>query len=234
MATEKRLDPLEEIERDIKRAWIAAVVAGSATLLFVLFSISGVMKTEGIGAGQFVDVVILLGLALGLRRRSRVCSILLLSYAILNEIDAVASGLRPSLFAPVTLLHLLFIYYWFGGMRAIFAYHKRLSGTAISAGPGNTQSALFSLPLRHPPESLSDETRGVDKKYVSPALASSKGSFVETAPAREMLFVDVAGTENGPFSLSQIKALISVGTIPVDTQCRREGSPDWFPVKTLL
>ena len=86
MSKPKAQTPEELIEKHIQRAWIAAVISASMTLLLVLLAIGGVQILAGLNAWGLLDVVILSGFAFGIYKRSRVCAILLLAYAVFNEI----------------------------------------------------------------------------------------------------------------------------------------------------
>ncbi len=108
----------ETIEKHIKRAWIAAVVSASMTLLLVLLSIGGIQIIPGLDVWAIIDAAIIAGFAFGIYRRSRVCAFLLLVYAVFNEVYMISDGNKPS---P---LRIIFIYYYFRGFLAAIAYHK--------------------------------------------------------------------------------------------------------------
>lgn len=136
------VDPIEKAAKHIKRAWIAAVVSGSVMLVVVLVTISGTQIMRGLDAWAFLDVVILFGFAFGIYKRSRTCAILLTAYAFVNECYMIANDQKPS---P---LRLIFIYYFFRGILATFAYHKlsTLISTAVTALPLVTPKANIPPP----------------------------------------------------------------------------------------
>lgn len=227
MATKIQLSPQEKMDKAIKRAWIAAIVSGCVTLLVVFLSFGGVTIIEGFSAWGLIDVVILLGFAYGIYKRSRICIILLLSYAIFNEIYTVASGIKPS---P---LRIIFMYYYFRGMLAIFAHHKQLSQDNIVASQ-DTQRTDPNRLTEQPADPLRTVARALDERYAPPPPPPQRSPVAETPTHQQCYFVYFAEAVKGPFSMEQIKALLSFTTVSLETQCCKEGTQDWFPLNQLL
>lgn len=108
-----------EIQKKIKQAWIAGAISGSMTLLFTLLAISGT-KAAGFNAWNFIDVVLIFGLAFGIYKKSRACAVLMLVYFVVSKIlIAIETGSVSG-----TVLAIIFIYYYAQGIAGTFAYHK--------------------------------------------------------------------------------------------------------------
>lgn len=109
----------EEIAKKIKNAWCAALFSASVTLIFVILAISG-NSVLGISAWESLDVVLILGLAYGIYKKSRTCAVAMLVYFIGAKIilfsqTGSASGLA---------LAVVFVYFYFNGILGTFAYHR--------------------------------------------------------------------------------------------------------------
>ncbi|MYN02925.1 hypothetical protein GTP41_12520 [Pseudoduganella sp. DS3] len=108
-----------EVQKKIKQAWIAGAISGSMTLLFTLLAISGT-KAAGFNAWNFIDVVLIFGLAFGIYKKSRACAVLMLVYFVVSKIlIAIETGSVSG-----TVLAIIFIYYYAQGIAGTFAYHK--------------------------------------------------------------------------------------------------------------
>ncbi|XLZ70596.1 hypothetical protein ABT364_01135 [Massilia sp. SR12] len=108
-----------EIQKKIKQAWIAGTISGSMTLLFTLLAVSGT-QAVGFNAWNFIDVVLIFGLAFGIYKKSRACAVLMLVYFIISKIIiAIETGSVSG-----TVLAVIFIYYYAQGIAGTFAYHK--------------------------------------------------------------------------------------------------------------
>lgn len=108
-----------EVQKKIKQAWIAGAISGSMTLLFTLLAISGT-KAAGFNAWNFIDVVLIFGLAFGIYKKSRACAVLMLVYFVVSKIlIAIETGSVSG-----TVLAIIFIYYYAQGIAGTFAYHQ--------------------------------------------------------------------------------------------------------------
>jgi hypothetical protein len=111
----------DSILRDIRNGWIAAVVSGSVTLVYVVVAIYGV-KVYGITAWELVDVGLVFALAYGIYRRSRVCAVLLIVYFVYAKAYLLLEG------APASSLVIgaIFLYFYVRAALAAFRYHRLL------------------------------------------------------------------------------------------------------------
>ena len=125
LITQHKGEDTDAFSKDIKRAWIAAVVSGSVTMVFALIAIGGTELVPGVNGWALSDVAILFGLAFGIYKRSRTCAVLITVYAIFNEIYLLSAGTLH------TGLQLVFIYFYVRAIFATFAY-QRLHNANIS------------------------------------------------------------------------------------------------------
>lgn len=109
----------EEVLKQIKTAWIAAVVSACATLLFTVLAISGT-EIAGFSAWQLLDVVLVFGLAIGIYLKSRVSAVLMFAYFVGSKIIFMVQTGAPS----GLLMGLIFSYFFWQGVSGTFAYHK--------------------------------------------------------------------------------------------------------------
>lgn len=149
MEKQNQLSPQEKIDRAIQRAWIAALVCGGITLVVGLIAIGGTQLVPGFNGAIVLDAVILLGLAFGVYKRSRICATLLVGYAAFNEVYMISIGMDKS-----PALRLIFIYFYVRGMFATFADHKQPSPEGISVTRATTQKHSFKFTIRPSGESL--------------------------------------------------------------------------------
>lgn len=117
----------EEILGKIKGAWVAALISASITLVFILVAISGT-KIFNFDAWALFDVLLMLGLAFGIYKKSRACAVLMLSYFIFSKISLLAAG------APVSSLPMavIFLYFYWQGVVGTFRYHAFLKNSSPS------------------------------------------------------------------------------------------------------
>lgn len=109
----------EAVQKQIKQAWIAGTISGTVTLLITLLAISGT-KAAGFNAWNFIDVVLIFGLAFGIYKKSRACAVSMLVYFVVSKIlVALETGSVSG-----SVLALIFIYYYAQGIMGTFAYHK--------------------------------------------------------------------------------------------------------------
>lgn len=108
----------------IMNAVTAGVICGIITLIVTLISIMGA-KILDFDVWNLFDVALIFGLTYGIYKNSRVCATLMLIYYMIDKIYAAFT-----LSKTPSLLSILFIYYFFQGMRATFAYHRLLQQKA--------------------------------------------------------------------------------------------------------
>ena len=118
-------DPLESIampeavERDIRNGWIAALISGSVTLIFVLLAMGGTSLYE-LDAWGLLDAALVFAMAYGIRRRSRTCAVILFLYFIQAKILPLTAGAGAASI-PVALV---FLYYFGRAVLGTFRYHR--------------------------------------------------------------------------------------------------------------
>jgi len=106
-------------EKHITRAWMAASIQAGLTLILGGLAAVGVFVTPGFDAWVLLDAAILAGLAYGVWKRSRICALLLLTYAIANE---VYLALQET--SHFSIIRLIFIYFYFRGTIQLFREHR--------------------------------------------------------------------------------------------------------------
>lgn len=183
MAKQKQLTQQERVDRAIKRAWIAALVCGGITLVVGLIAIGGMQLVPGFNGWVLLDSAILFGLAFGVYKRSRICAILLVAYGAFNEVYMISSGIdKPH---P---LRLIFIYFYFRGMVAVFAYHKQLSQQSVSVPADITQTTASGSSSNQPVNLMKTVGHdGLDSlKPLRGALAESEAGKVGNEPTLSM------------------------------------------------
>jgi hypothetical protein len=99
--------------------WITAAISGLLTAFLAWKS------AASLGPANFVDAALLLGLAYGIFRKSRVCAILALIYYLINQ--AARVRLLHGAIAPGDLLigATIFISLYAIGIIGTFAWHRR-------------------------------------------------------------------------------------------------------------
>jgi hypothetical protein len=110
---------MEEIKKHVNYAqqtgWLMAILA----LTFSLLSLVG-NSIGGVSIWGLIDVAAIVGLTYGIRRYSRVCTIILLLYLLVNAtMYAMESGKTANLG-----LAAVFVYFLMQGIRGTFAYHR--------------------------------------------------------------------------------------------------------------
>lgn len=109
----------DEILKKIKGAWVAGTVSGCLTLLTTLASVAGA-PIAGFNAWNFLDVVLIFGLAYGIFKKSRACAVSMFVYFVISKMLVFkATGQFSG-----AVMSIIFIYYYAQGMAGTFAYHK--------------------------------------------------------------------------------------------------------------
>ena len=114
--------------KHVKHAWVAGVVSAGVGLLFILIAASGstVVAELGVDWQGLVAVVVILGLAFGLYKKSRICAVLMFVNFVGSKIIQWATTGNVS----AVPLAILFGYFFFQGIRGTFAYHSLSKQTA--------------------------------------------------------------------------------------------------------
>ncbi|MHC4292672.1 MAG: hypothetical protein ACYSTX_00125 [Planctomycetota bacterium] len=111
---------IEKALKAIKTAYIAAFISATLTLIASLAAFAGHTLGGLISPWMFLDAVLIYVLALGLCKKSRICTALILLYWIVVKIMAFAqNGTLGSI--PIALL---FTYFFVMGVAGTFYYHK--------------------------------------------------------------------------------------------------------------
>ncbi|WP_454831653.1 hypothetical protein [Pseudoxanthomonas wuyuanensis] len=110
----------EEITRHIRYGWIAAVVSGTLTLAMTLIVILGQSEDALLGIWNFVDVVLIFGLALGIYRSSRIAATLMFGYFLLSKILIMMETGKPD----GLVLSIVFLIFYFRAMLSTFRFHS--------------------------------------------------------------------------------------------------------------
>ena len=109
---------LSEARDHVGKAVFFGVISAVATLILSLVGYSN--HGFKVGKGSLLDVLLIAGLTWGLSRYSRVCAMLLFAYFLISKIYiGVKSGWSGGSF-----LSLIFLYYYFQGIRGTCQYQK--------------------------------------------------------------------------------------------------------------
>jgi hypothetical protein len=98
---------------------MAASIQAGLTLIMGVLAAAGFLVAPGFDAWMLVDATILAALAYGVWKRSRICVLLLLIYAIGNE---VYLALQET--SHFSILRLIFIYFYVCGTIQLFREHR--------------------------------------------------------------------------------------------------------------
>lgn len=112
----------DDVLKKIKTAWIAAVVSGSLTLVFTLVALMG-NSVMGITGANFIDVVLIFGLAYGIYRKSRTCAVIMLVYFVISKILQMAQAGAPN----GIILAIVFTIFYVQGVIGTFKYHSLMA-----------------------------------------------------------------------------------------------------------
>src|SRR5262249_21211070 len=114
---------------EVRAAWIAGVVVAAVTVFGIL---TGLLPKWAI-----LDVLITLGLAFGIYRRSRVCAVLMLGYFIANRVLAVSTFHRPP-GIEAFFLAVAFIF----GVHGTVDFHRNLEQARFREQTGTSPDIL--------------------------------------------------------------------------------------------
>lgn len=111
----------EKALKYIKSAWMTAIACSLITLLGVIISILANSNFLGLSLDALVDVVLLLGLAFGVYKKSRVCAVILFIYFVLGKIYMLSSG---AINRGAIMMSIAFGIWFFQGIIGTIHYHK--------------------------------------------------------------------------------------------------------------
>ena len=136
-----------EITGKIRGAVIAGLVAAGFQAVLVALALSG-SQSLGVDAWGVIDLAILLGLAYGVYRKSRICAVLLLLFFLLGRIMFMIESGKPN----GLLVTAIFLYYYGRGVMGTFEYHKFVSDPKrLAAQDAELQARVSAIEaLRNP------------------------------------------------------------------------------------
>ncbi|WP_291584007.1 hypothetical protein [Clostridium sp. UBA6640] len=111
----------EKALKYIKSAWMTAIACSVITLLGMLLSILANSDFLGLDLYSLVDVALLLGLAFGVYKKSRVCAVILFIYFILDKLYMLSSGVVNR---GAIMMSIAFGTWFFQGIIGTIHYHK--------------------------------------------------------------------------------------------------------------
>ncbi len=116
---------LESAKSAITGAWMAGLVVGILTLIWGIaaFYFAGGGSRQAMIA-IFVNVAILFALAYGVRRKSKICSVLLALYFVFLMTWKTASWVQSQTVPLGILSDFIALLLCLNGVRGTFAYHK--------------------------------------------------------------------------------------------------------------
>jgi serine/threonine-protein kinase len=130
--SEQDVEVPDDVLKKIKHGWVAALFVAGVILVITLVVMSGT-EIIGFSAWKLFDVALILGLAFGIYKKSRVCAVLMLVYFIAFKILIMAETGRPS-GIPMALV---IAYFFWQGVSGTFAYHKfKKQKFALTTGRG--------------------------------------------------------------------------------------------------
>ncbi len=118
-------------EARIDRAWYAAVVAATLTIILGLMNLAAFHSITAWDIAVFTDAGIVLGLAWGIAHRSRVAAVLLLAHLALTVFVFIRGGafgyalIATGLFGPLYGM----------GLHGALTYHRLHAATQTTIGP---------------------------------------------------------------------------------------------------
>lgn len=116
---------LESAKRAIKAAWVMALISAGITVVLTAVYASGGTLAD-VDFWNWVDIVVMLGGAVGIYLKSRVSAAAVLVYYTASKLIA---WLTAGAFIGVPI-SLIFIYFFFQGFRGTVAYHQLHDSTA--------------------------------------------------------------------------------------------------------
>jgi len=105
----------------IAHAFHTSLIQAGLTLIVVIICTLGLIKCASYSLMNLLDVVLILGLGFGTKRKSRVCATLLFVYQVCNLILSCTSERGVA----IGIVALMFAYGYFRGMMGTFVYHRR-------------------------------------------------------------------------------------------------------------
>lgn len=130
------ISSFEEAERQLDRAWYAAVFAATFDFVIGAMAILGTRSFSAPAALYAARVVLMFGLAYGISRRSRGAAVILLVAGILRTgFDLTLGGMVR------VAIGIVFIYLYARGVQGAFAYQRLCAEGSAPVAPSGPASA---------------------------------------------------------------------------------------------
>ena len=110
----------EKILKKIKGGWIAAIITGSVTIIFMMIAIITGAMGNLFSLWTLIDVVLVFALAFGIFKKSRTASTIMFVYFVWCKIWLVSQMETP----PSPIMSLVFLYFYLQAMIGTYQYHK--------------------------------------------------------------------------------------------------------------
>ena len=117
-----KIEVPDDIARKIRNGWIAALVSAAFTAGLVALALSTGAMENLFDIWSTADIVLILVLAFGIYKKSRVAATAMLVYFLASKILIMVETGKPS----GLLLSLVFLYFYFQAMVGTYQYHKLL------------------------------------------------------------------------------------------------------------
>jgi hypothetical protein len=111
----------EKALKCIKSAWTTAIACSLITLLAIIISVLGNNDFLGLNLYSLINVVLGLGLAFGVYKKSRVCAVILFIFYVVGQLEILISGMGS---IGSFIMSVAFATGYFQGIRGTIHYHK--------------------------------------------------------------------------------------------------------------
>lgn len=217
---------LEAAERNIKNAWVAAVISAGITALFVVLGV--------LDAWSWFDVALILLFAFGIYRKNRIAAVGMLIYFVISKFIQISGTGEAEGFNIVSFfVSLLFTHYFYLGMTGVIRHQqlipkkKSRHGVVFGVVVGSLATIFIVLllvgliPDSANPEDIilqADYQEGYKAGYVDGRAAEGAlgDSYVEIATEERRGSYDngylagfVDGCNEGGFDCAEVEQAIS-------------------------
>jgi len=150
---------IEKANKAVKSAFIAALISATLTLAASIAAFYGYTLDGLLSPWMFLDAILIYALALGLYKKSRICSTLMLAYWVtVKTINFADQGTTQGL-----AVAMLFTFYFLMGCVGTFYYHKLKKQQALTE---QTQSSV-------PEPSQQEPQQQPQEQQLEPVAANS-------------------------------------------------------------
>ncbi|MFM1651943.1 hypothetical protein ACI7RC_07560 [Brevibacillus sp. B_LB10_24] len=113
-----------KIQHMMNVGWGAALVSVGITVIGILLGTAGGFTFMAVDPTVFLDILLILGLAYGVYRRSRICAVVLFLFFVSSKLVMLLADGRAVLSVVPSLV--IWGYFYLQGVRGTFAYHRRI------------------------------------------------------------------------------------------------------------